>query len=672
MTDAELDQLRGDSALLRSIISQQVTLKREGKYWKGCCPFHDDSNPSFTVYDNGFHCFACGARGSVFDYVMKAERIDFAAACRRVATEAGIATSTPKHKGNGMHKGDVWQPIAPPPPNAPLPSTDQLHADMLHEYCAPDDRLLCYVRRHEAKNGKRKQFYPLTYGTLNDKPGWYDRAPAAPRPLYGLNRLSHATPDVAALLCEGEKAADAAQRLFPDMACMTWMGGANADAAADFSPLAGHSVILWPDADQPGRDVMARIAQRLPLARILDTAGLADGFDAADLEQGCEDPQAWLKARLREPPNEAAPDADLLAALAVQAWCDLPLPPLRRLLGDVVTEAARVFLVGATGIGKTLFAYAIAAGQRFLHWSCDGPVRVLVIDGEMSPRMIKKRAQLILQHQAHVPPGNLLIYSLQRADEFARRFPQLGQPAPLNRDEGRDWLLRMIALVQPDVVILDNVMSLIAGVMKEEEPWQQTLPLVLGITALGKAQIWLDHTGWNSDRQYGTSTKGWFFDAIGVLLRPPEDEKAAERETCFDLSFEAPSGKARNRDPDRWTDFAPHRIRLTDSGWSYELIERDNRGKGKGKGKVEPAVLLFHDALMDALAISSTKPGETTMPAWEGECLRRDLIEPFVKEDDHKDRSNKRAKFRKAKSDLQAAKMVAISGNHVRDLTRRW
>jgi hypothetical protein len=393
------------------------------------------------------------------------------------------------------------------------------------------------------------------------------------------------------------------------------------------------------------------------------------------------DPGDWIK----QPPgagqshaNGPDPDAELLAALAVQAWCDLPLPPLRRLLGDVVTQAARVFLVGATGIGKTLVAYAIAAalaaGHRFLHWSCDGPARVLIIDGEMSARMIKKRAQLIMRHQAHVPPGNLLIYSLQRADEFAARFPPLGKPAPLNTDEGHEWLLRMIALVQPDVVILDNVMSLIAGVMKEEEPWQQTLPLVLGITALGKAQIWLDHTGWNSDRQYGTSTKGWFFDAIGLLLKPPQDVTVGERETCFDLSFDPPSGKARNRDPDRWTDFAPHRIRLTDDGWSHELIERDTRGKGKANAgaKVAPSVQLFHDALIDAIAVATTTPGETTVVAWEGECLRRDLMEPILKEDVHRDRDRKRAAFRKAKSALQAAKMLAINGDRVCDLTRRW
>ncbi|MBV8916415.1 MAG: hypothetical protein JOZ05_25680 [Acetobacteraceae bacterium] len=198
------------------------------------------------------------------------------------------------------------------------------------------------------------------------------------------------------------------------------------------------------------------------------------------------------------------------------------------------------------------------------------------------------------------------------------------------------------------------------------------MPLVLGITALGKAQIWLDHTGWNSGRQYGTSTKGWFFDAIGVLHRPPDGVPVGERETCFDLSFEAPSGKARNRDPDRWADFAPHRIRLNEDGWSSEPIERQARGKGPGAGKVQPGVQLFHDAMMDALAVASTNPGETTVAAWEGECLRRDLMEPFVVEDDHKDRSAKRAALRKAKSALLAAKMIAINGDRVRDLTHQW
>ncbi|PSL41734.1 DNA primase [Salsuginibacillus halophilus] len=57
---------------LAEIVAEDVQLKRSGKAMKGCCPFHDDSTPSFTVYrDNRFYCFGCGETGDITDYVMK-------------------------------------------------------------------------------------------------------------------------------------------------------------------------------------------------------------------------------------------------------------------------------------------------------------------------------------------------------------------------------------------------------------------------------------------------------------------------------------------------------------------------------------------------------------------------------------------------------------------------
>ena len=221
MTDAELDQCRHDGALLFSVVSRKVKLKRQGRDWIGLCPFHTETTPSFTVFPDGhYHCFGCNAHGSVFDFIMASERVDFPAAKDRVAGERGIAPPKPDSKGANH---DTWQPIVPPPAGAQKPSDQQLQCDVLYEYIGANDNLICYVRRVEAKNGKRKQFFPLTYGVLNGKRGWHPRAPEAPRSLYGLNRLSQAAPDGMVLLCEGEKAADAAQRLFPDMvACRGW------------------------------------------------------------------------------------------------------------------------------------------------------------------------------------------------------------------------------------------------------------------------------------------------------------------------------------------------------------------------------------------------------------------------------------------------------------------
>jgi DNA primase len=68
----DLDALRlGNS--LPSIAGAVVKLRRAGREWKGCCPFHQDRTPSFTIYSGGrrFLCFGCGASGDVFDFLMR-------------------------------------------------------------------------------------------------------------------------------------------------------------------------------------------------------------------------------------------------------------------------------------------------------------------------------------------------------------------------------------------------------------------------------------------------------------------------------------------------------------------------------------------------------------------------------------------------------------------------
>ena len=51
-----------------------VKLQRAGREMKGCCPFHPDKTPSFTIYadDRRFQCFGCGAEGDVLDFVQRA------------------------------------------------------------------------------------------------------------------------------------------------------------------------------------------------------------------------------------------------------------------------------------------------------------------------------------------------------------------------------------------------------------------------------------------------------------------------------------------------------------------------------------------------------------------------------------------------------------------------
>ncbi|WP_337465504.1 DNA primase [Acidaminococcus timonensis] len=85
------EQVR-QAADLVSIVSETVTLKRKGSRYWGCCPFHEEKTPSFTVdpAKGLFHCFGCGAGGDVFSYVMKRDNLTFPEALKQLAGKYGI------------------------------------------------------------------------------------------------------------------------------------------------------------------------------------------------------------------------------------------------------------------------------------------------------------------------------------------------------------------------------------------------------------------------------------------------------------------------------------------------------------------------------------------------------------------------------------------------------
>lgn len=85
-----LDDLRARVSL-SEVVARRVPLTRRGRDLLGRCPFHQEKTPSFTVFDTHYHCFGCGAHGSVFDFIMKTEGLGFREAVERLAVEAGVA-----------------------------------------------------------------------------------------------------------------------------------------------------------------------------------------------------------------------------------------------------------------------------------------------------------------------------------------------------------------------------------------------------------------------------------------------------------------------------------------------------------------------------------------------------------------------------------------------------
>ncbi len=86
-----IDEVR-DRADIVEIIGEVVSLKKAGREFKANCPFHDEKTPSFYVVpQKGFYkCFGCGKAGSVFDFVMERQGMDFVEAVKYVAGRAGV------------------------------------------------------------------------------------------------------------------------------------------------------------------------------------------------------------------------------------------------------------------------------------------------------------------------------------------------------------------------------------------------------------------------------------------------------------------------------------------------------------------------------------------------------------------------------------------------------
>jgi DNA primase len=98
------------------LVSESVTLKRQGQNFLGLCPFHQEKTPSFNVSPSKqiFKCFGCGVGGDVFTFVQLREKVGFVEAKQLLASRAGIALeSTGGRGGSGddklaLYKANDW------------------------------------------------------------------------------------------------------------------------------------------------------------------------------------------------------------------------------------------------------------------------------------------------------------------------------------------------------------------------------------------------------------------------------------------------------------------------------------------------------------------------------------------------------------------------------------
>lgn len=314
-------------AIAAAALAQAEILVREwlphgklvGAEWTALNPTRNDQHAgSFKVSltTGRWADFADDASGgdliSLFAYL---NRLNQGQAARELAARLGMdgglnsvqnASVTPKKP--------AWTPLLAVPGSAPEPpAAHPKHGKptAVWTYHDASGERLFYVYRFDPPDA-RKEIIPLTWclSPAGDTARWRWQAMTAPRPLYHLPRLLART-DAPVMVCEGEKAADAAGALLPEWVVITSCGGGNAAQQTDWKPLEGRRVAIWPDYDEPGRRYAAAVTKLAQAAgaatvRTLNPAALGvelpQGWDAANAQA-----EEWTAERLAAMLAEPAP-----------------------------------------------------------------------------------------------------------------------------------------------------------------------------------------------------------------------------------------------------------------------------------------------------------------------------------------------------------------------------
>lgn len=261
---------------------------------------------------------------------------------------AAPAAPAPEKAEPAKAKAAAWEPVTPVPAEAPQPPAAHEFRGIpssVWKYFDAAGQLLGYVCRFTTSDGG-KEVLPLTWcrHPVSGKGAWKWQQWSEPRPMYGLDRLA-ARPDAPVLLVEGEKCADApgAAGVLAELVAASWPGGGKAVGKVDWSPLAGRSVIIWPDCDaqrekttkgekeagvdpeskpilpeekQPGVKTAEQIAAallaldppaRVRIVKIPAPGEKPGGWDVADaIAEGMDDAALKAFVRNQRPPAAAA------------------------------------------------------------------------------------------------------------------------------------------------------------------------------------------------------------------------------------------------------------------------------------------------------------------------------------------------------------------------------
>ncbi|MGP6462398.1 DUF927 domain-containing protein [Pseudomonas parakoreensis] len=218
--------------------------------------------------------FATGDKGGdLIDLVRYLDGGTDVEACAKLtqllSVSVGEAQSAP---AQSKTKAPTWTAIQPIPAEAmqrcPVRHRDHGAPSKVWIYRDASGQPLMALYRFDLgpdEDGKpKKVFAPLTWcqRSNSETTQWRWQGLPDPRPLLRLEELA-LRDSAPVVVCEGEKAADAAGELMPDYVATCWPNGSNSWHKADLTPLKGRLIVLWPDNDSSGFSCMEEVAKRL-------------------------------------------------------------------------------------------------------------------------------------------------------------------------------------------------------------------------------------------------------------------------------------------------------------------------------------------------------------------------------------------------------------------------
>jgi len=540
---ADLDSIRHDRSAL------EVELAVAGAVFKGkaCkCVFHQEEHASAGIYETKegvwkYKCLSCGEGGDIFDVIAKRDGKTLAEVLKGYQDQPGTRR------------------LNPVLPDKPL----QHHtmAELIEKYGAQGEKVCVYtnpstkkpdmvVIRIDGPDGKRfLQCCPNGDGLVM-------KAPPKPWPIYNRIRVSKAERVV---LVEGEKCVFALHGV--GIVATTSPGGCTNAKNADWSPLAGKTVVIWPDNDQPGLQYAADARKALealpnkPTIRQIDPAatGLGPKGDAADFLDSLADLPKDLQTAAVE---EMLADAESTGAGAEWAtiWDDTLAGKRRSLSWGMcyLTQNTQALLPGTVtllcGAGGASKSFLVIQWARYWH-DQNIPVAVYELEGERAEHLQRAAAQMaseprILESKWAEESPVFIQEIKNRYAEYMGRFGNCITAAPNEApslDDVADWIEKQ-AESGKEIIVVDPI----TAAAPTDKAWIADAAFVLRVKAVvrkTRARLILvihpkkGHKGGGLDELAGGAVYGRLANTVLWLDRhePPLDAEirlACGRDRC--------------------------------------------------------------------------------------------------------------------------------------------